>query len=848
MIRIVTLIAAVISVLTVNAEIFSFRFNSTSLPKAIQKIMEEHPELDINFIYNELENYQTSSTVNADNAYDALRQLVGLNPVTVTKSENSYYIEALQHGKYVYTGRAIGRDGEPVVAATVMLLAPKDSTVLTYGITDDHGHFTIPCDRMGILAKLSCMGYKTTHKRSDSFDVGTILMTELPMQLKSVTVEGEYASLLSDRSIYRPTQRQKNASQNAIDLLKQMGIPQIRVNPITNVVTNNAGLEVAMFINYLPASSEELEGLRTLDVKRVEYIEFPTDSRFRGVLRVINFIVQKYEYGGYTKITANENFLIGLSSRANVFSKFTYKKMAYDLFFGANNWDSHHIGKSLDGTYTLKDYEGKCYSLTRAETINDSHFKQDQMPVAFRATYATEKIQIRNTLGYTYVDISANNQQGNLTYRPSNETDYTYNRANPSRSNSLSYQGSFFFSLPKQFSVDFSPRFNYSRGNDYMSYEASNTSEIVRNARENIYNYRVDSYLEKKFGQKHMAILGINGGNNINHLNYSGTNVYRDRFHNAFVAGLLGYQLQDSKIRLYTDIGVYWNKSDINGITYYDSYPFIHSNLSYSLSNKNSLSAFIQYSNATPGINQKSPDILKENEYMYITGNPFLKNSRNLMINLSYTWMPSNSFGLSAFGNVNEFFNRQLIVYDSYNEGQALIRRYVNSGNYFNGEIGFAANWKLFNGKLQLYASPKQSFYRSTGIYNKSYTPFPITIQATCYVNNFYFMTSYKSADKHMFTASPQIYRDRNYHSFTAGWADSNWNIRLEGIDFFNKGWVAAKIVTETPLYSECIENIGTLSHCRINVTTTYTFGYGKKVQRGNEVGEQSGGSSAILK
>ena len=36
--------------------------------------------------------------------------------------------------------------------------------------------------------------------------------------------------------------------------------------------------------------------------------------------------VEEYAYGGYTKITANENFLVGLSSRVNIFSKFAYKR------------------------------------------------------------------------------------------------------------------------------------------------------------------------------------------------------------------------------------------------------------------------------------------------------------------------------------------------------------------------------------------------------------------------------------------------------------------------------------------------------------------------------------------
>ena len=157
------LICAMSAFVMANAETFSYRFNSTPLPKAIQQIMENHPTIDINFIYNELENYNTSAAVNADNVYDALRQTIGLNPVTVVKSKSTYYVEALQHGKYVYTGRAIGFDNEPVVAATVMLLAPKDSTVLTFAIADEEGRFRIPCDRTDVIAKLSCLGYKTTY-------------------------------------------------------------------------------------------------------------------------------------------------------------------------------------------------------------------------------------------------------------------------------------------------------------------------------------------------------------------------------------------------------------------------------------------------------------------------------------------------------------------------------------------------------------------------------------------------------------------------------------------------------------------------------------------------------------
>ena len=124
-------------------------------------------------------------------------------------------------------------------------------------------------------------------------------------------------------STYIPTMKQRQSAQNAIDLLQQLALPQININLMDNAVTTTSGQSVAIYINYIPASAEEMEGILTSDVRRVEYLDFPADPRFQGSEHVVNFIVQKYEYGGYTKATLNENFLTGrLSNRASVYSKF----------------------------------------------------------------------------------------------------------------------------------------------------------------------------------------------------------------------------------------------------------------------------------------------------------------------------------------------------------------------------------------------------------------------------------------------------------------------------------------------------------------------------------------------
>ena len=94
---------------------YAYSFNDTPISDAIVRISKDHPDVNISFIYKELDGYKTSAGIRTDDAYDALRQTIGLNPISIIKKGCNYYIEALQHGKFCYTGRAVGNYNEPVV-------------------------------------------------------------------------------------------------------------------------------------------------------------------------------------------------------------------------------------------------------------------------------------------------------------------------------------------------------------------------------------------------------------------------------------------------------------------------------------------------------------------------------------------------------------------------------------------------------------------------------------------------------------------------------------------------------------------------------------------------------------
>ncbi|MDE6804047.1 MAG: hypothetical protein K2J29_05405, partial [Muribaculaceae bacterium] len=116
---VLTIIMAVMTFFSAGAYRYSYTFSNTPISEAIVRISKDHPEVNISFIYKELDHYRTSVRIHTDDPYEALRSVTGISPVSVIRKDNSYYIEALQHGNYKIHGRIIDGEAEPMVAGVV---------------------------------------------------------------------------------------------------------------------------------------------------------------------------------------------------------------------------------------------------------------------------------------------------------------------------------------------------------------------------------------------------------------------------------------------------------------------------------------------------------------------------------------------------------------------------------------------------------------------------------------------------------------------------------------------------------------------------------------------------------
>lgn len=88
----------------------------------------------------------------------------------------------------------------------------------------------------------------------------------------------------------------------------------------------------------------------------------------------------------------------------------------------------------------------------------------------------------------------------------------------------------------------------------------------------------------------------------------------------------------------------------------------------------------------------------------------------------------------------------------------------------------------------------------------------------------------------------------KSAYSAIAGWGNSAWNFQTVVTNPFRWNWHADTSTMKSEFYDMRQNIYNSNYHCYILVSATYTFGFGKKIQVGNEASQQSGAASGILR
>lgn len=665
-------------------------------------------------------------------------------------------------------------------------------------------------------------------------------------ELNEVVVEAQSQTTSATVSTYLPTKRQKNAAQTGPELLNHMSIPQLGLVS-GNSVTTNSGQKVDLYIDYAPASEQDLNGMRMADVKKVEYYDFPQDPRFQGSQHVINFIMQKYEYGGYVKAYGNE-FFIANSGQLNLYSKLQYKRMTYDLAVGT--WYSHnnHLSQAILETYRLPQPDGSLKVFERISDPTDAKVRQQSYWPTFKAKYATDKVTMVNTLGANFFRSPTNFSAGSVRYNPADFPATHYTDSQSSRSSSITYSGYWNFILPHGNSMSFNPYYSYSHTNQKSLYSESAGSSFVNGARDDSHRATASLRYMHDFGRWGDITVILNGTLLSNRTRYSGTSDASDRLTTYRVGPGVFYNYENGNFNGLIGGGFNYDHSKLGDTSEHSTQPWIDASVQYAFNSKNSISADFHHSTWTLASSYRSTAVIQSNPLFSYTGNPDINPYKSYDVSLRYVLMPNNRCNFAAFGNAALITDRYAYVYRASADGILRTIQQEGMGNYASLLYGVQGTARLLGNSLMINGQVAQRIVHNGAPFDWTRRRVLWYLQAFYYVGGWNFGLQYQSEQEYCDGyVNGAWMKNKDAYTAIVGWGNSSWSLQARLTNPFRWNWRAGTSETTSANYDVSKTFYNTSYHCYLLVSATYTFGFGKKIQRGNEASQQMGTSSSIL-
>ena len=325
-----------------GAQQLNRKYNNVSLSDALRQLDEQQTDYTIMFLYNELEDFRITTTVNNKTLPEAIQQMIGFYPIRVTTSNDDngrkIFVECVQKADNRYKGTIVDEQGLPLPYANIALLAPHDSTLMTGGVSNEGGLFVIPCEAKPVIARISCIGYKTVYRLCEHPETGTIRMQPDSYTINGVVVEGE-----------RPkVQLQGNTLIMNVEgtVMERLGTAEDVLSRVPTISKKGDAFEILgkgqpiVYVNNRKLTDlNELRNIQSDLIRSVEVVQNP-GARYDASVNAVIVIRTKRAAGEGLGVELNSWSRKGRGYANNERINLTYRTGKLELFanlFGAYN-------------------------------------------------------------------------------------------------------------------------------------------------------------------------------------------------------------------------------------------------------------------------------------------------------------------------------------------------------------------------------------------------------------------------------------------------------------------------------------------------------------------------------
>lgn len=640
------------------------------------------------------------------------------------------------------------------------------------------------------------------------------------VNLKEVRVEANNVNMHPDHTTYMPTQQQKNVANSGINLLYNLMIPQLTVDRVSGSVESRDKRKLAIYKDGMPSTIDEIKNIRPKDVIRVEYYSNATD-KFPNEENVVNFIIRKYESGGYVDVRTETSFLNEKGDYKAIVSV-DRKKMNYTVQIGTDYQHDHAKGMESEEMYSLNQSFTKYESPLNRFTKNSSYY------ALMRAVMTTKKSVFQTQLSL---------QQSQNKLSSNSLTSYSDN-VYPENSVQTEKSG-------KDFAATIVPNF-YTKLNDKQTLKGNFSFSYGRNTYDRMYAEGtlmepINNYAkENKYGIDAMLTYDatFNNSNGItipvafiwqkSSTAYGKSIVDTQSMNNYNLMSWLIYHHQFfKKLTVYFQAGVDLNSYKINSGNRNTKLWFRPGvNANYAIDEHNNISFYFYGGNNAPDISYMNSAVQRINQYEVKKGNKDLKTFSLETIGASYM-LNVKPVNILFFMQHNGFYNMYKEHY--YYDDTDLVQTAINNGDYHTLSTGMQISMTLLKKSLSVTLGLENDYQKSTGINSASLNQFVYNLSAIYYYKNFSFTGWYSPAMKYL-TYSPCYTEKKCNYGVVVNWKHKALFVELGCSRMFEKHPYSKKHF-DFGVYRFNQKDFSDILGRSIYVKLSYDFDFGRKIE-----------------
>ena len=821
-------------------------YDDVSMSEVLCDLNQLSRDYNINFLYNELEDFRVSTHIKHKSFIDAVMQIVGFYPIRVVKrGEYEIYVECVHKTERHLSGTIIDENRQPVPYANVYLLHPSDSSVIGGGVSNEAGVFVIPYEMPTVLARVSYVGYKTKYLLCNNEHVGTIQIHPETMSVKGVVVTGE-----------RPKVQLKGSSlmMNVEGtVMERMGTAEDVLSRVPTISKKGEVFEILgkgtpiIYLNNRKLSDlQELKNIQSDNIKNIEVVQNP-GARYDASVNAVIIIRTKRAAGEGLGVELTSWNRKGHGFANNERINLTYRTGKLELFanfFGAYNkrWEKGEFEQTVfaDTLWVITNkHKDKVYNPFLEGRFGFNYQLNENN--SFGGFYQNSYDYVKTWSDYDD-DLQAN---GNMYDRLQNSS---INRAK----GAPKHQANFYYSGKiGQFCIDFNADYTYRDQRNRNQQQELSDEYDDRDV--NTYALTRSRLMAEKLFVTHPLGKGqIEVGEEYTNTRWNSSFENMEGYiansnneqHEQAIAPFMELRQQIGRFRLSAGLRYEHVSSEyfVGGIrrddqsrTYNDFFPSV--SLSTSVK-KVQLSFSYAKRTTRPSYWQLSSDVVYENRLNMQTGNPYLKpikyHNVNAMVMWKWLYLNTNFSHcvdpiLTSAESLENDSKVNLVTNKNYNHADWLI---ITLGAQKNIKLGSNATWTpQYNISLMKpwfkadFLDKQKSFNHpmiSLQLGNIIILPHDWLLQADFNMHTH----GYPGANTYINCTNPMLSL-----SISKDFCKRRLNIKLSGNDLFNGGVTHATLYSNRMMFQKTEDNdsrcVTLFLRYRFNVTPSKYKGTG---------------------